>query len=248
MQEQQRMPLAIPADVELAARFFSGLADPTRLSIVELLLERPHTVGEIVARLGLRQSRVSNALVCLKWCGYVEARREGRYAWAPSPIRACAICDLGTHDHSRPRRRDRLLRAPGQRGQPLRREWTPGSERRDSAGRQGACPTRHHERGDDAKTRETADAAADGGRRRCGGAISGRAGERRVGGAGGSGLPPALLGSLLLIGLTSTGLGHALHGAPWPLIAGAVLVVVALGALGLRARRARDCCAPVPTH
>jgi DNA-binding transcriptional ArsR family regulator len=63
------------------ARFFNGLADPTRLRIVELLLERPHTVGEIVARLGLRQSRVSNALVCLKWCGFVEARREGRYMW-----------------------------------------------------------------------------------------------------------------------------------------------------------------------
>ena len=81
MQEQQRAPVAIPADVALTARFFSGLADPTRLSIVELLLERPHTVGEIVARLGLRQSRVSNALVCLKWCDYVEARREGRYVW-----------------------------------------------------------------------------------------------------------------------------------------------------------------------
>ena len=81
MREQQTVPGALPADVELTARFFSGLADPTRLSIVELLLERPHTVGEIVARLGLRQSRVSNALVCLKWCGYVEARREGRYVW-----------------------------------------------------------------------------------------------------------------------------------------------------------------------
>jgi ArsR family transcriptional regulator, cadmium/lead-responsive transcriptional repressor len=81
VQEQQRAPVAIPADVELTARFFSGLADPTRLSIVELLLERPHTVGEIAARLGLRQSRVSNALVCLKWCGYVEARHEGRYVW-----------------------------------------------------------------------------------------------------------------------------------------------------------------------
>lgn len=66
---------------ELTARFFNGLADPTRLRIVELLLERSHTVGEIVARLGLRQSRVSNALVCLKWCGFVEARREGRHVW-----------------------------------------------------------------------------------------------------------------------------------------------------------------------
>ena len=81
MQDQERVPVAIPADVELTARFFNGLADPTRLRIVELLLERPYTVGEIVARLGLRQSRVSNALVCLKWCGYVEARREGRYVW-----------------------------------------------------------------------------------------------------------------------------------------------------------------------
>jgi DNA-binding transcriptional ArsR family regulator len=74
-------PVASESAAALTARFFSGLADPTRLRIVELLLERPHTVGEIVARLGLRQARVSNALVCLKWCGYVEARREGRHVW-----------------------------------------------------------------------------------------------------------------------------------------------------------------------
>jgi len=74
-------PAAATSAADLTARFFNGLADPTRLRIVELLLERPHTVGEIVATLGLRQSRVSNAMVCLKWCGFVEARREGRYMW-----------------------------------------------------------------------------------------------------------------------------------------------------------------------
>lgn len=82
---QDRMALTAPDAVagaaEITARFFSGLADPTRLRIVVLLLERPHTVGEIVTRLELRQARVSNALICLKWCGYVEARREGRYVW-----------------------------------------------------------------------------------------------------------------------------------------------------------------------
>jgi DNA-binding transcriptional ArsR family regulator len=82
---QERAGVEVPVisahAAELTARFFSGLADPTRLRIVELVLERPHTVGEIVSRLGLRQARVSNALVCLKWCGYVEARREGRYVW-----------------------------------------------------------------------------------------------------------------------------------------------------------------------
>ncbi len=75
------MPAATPNAADLTARFFSGLADPTRLRIIELLLERPHTVGEMVTRLGLRQARVSNALVCLKWCGFVEARRDGRYIW-----------------------------------------------------------------------------------------------------------------------------------------------------------------------
>src|SRR5579859_7501422 len=74
-------PSAPASTSELTARFFTGLADPTRLRIVELLLDRPLTVGEIVTRLGLRQARVSNALVCLKWCGYVQARREGRYVW-----------------------------------------------------------------------------------------------------------------------------------------------------------------------
>jgi DNA-binding transcriptional ArsR family regulator len=83
MHLQDRTAGATPSAsaAELTARFFTGLADPTRLRIVEVLLERPHTVGEIVARLGLRQARVSNALVCLKWCGYVQARREGRHVW-----------------------------------------------------------------------------------------------------------------------------------------------------------------------
>ncbi|MFN4253096.1 helix-turn-helix domain-containing protein, partial [Deinococcus sp.] len=34
---------------------FTALADPHRFQIVELLRERPHSVGEIADRLGLRQ-------------------------------------------------------------------------------------------------------------------------------------------------------------------------------------------------
>ena len=82
MATREMAPARGPEAVAVTARYFSGLADPTRLSIVELLLERPRTVGEIVATLGLRQARVSNALTCLKWCGYVDARREGRTAAA----------------------------------------------------------------------------------------------------------------------------------------------------------------------
>jgi DNA-binding transcriptional ArsR family regulator len=63
----------------LHAKFFSGLADETRLRIVRYLLAGPRTVGEIVAALGMSQSRVSNQLACLKWCGYVHAARRGRH-------------------------------------------------------------------------------------------------------------------------------------------------------------------------
>ncbi|TAM58522.1 ArsR family transcriptional regulator [bacterium] len=62
----------------LYAKFMSGLADPTRLRIVRFLLDGPRPAGEIVAHLGLSQSRVSNHLACLKWCGYVDTLRQGR--------------------------------------------------------------------------------------------------------------------------------------------------------------------------
>ena len=64
---------------EVLGSFFQGLSDPTRVKILEFLAEQPLTVTEIVDRLGLAQGRVSSHLSCLRWCGYVEARAEGRY-------------------------------------------------------------------------------------------------------------------------------------------------------------------------
>ena len=61
------------------ATFFHGLADPNRMRILELLAERPRTVTELVAELGLAQGRVSSHLSCLRWCGYVQGSVEGRY-------------------------------------------------------------------------------------------------------------------------------------------------------------------------
>src|SRR5580765_8457820 len=78
-------PAASAADIlpelDLAsARLFRVLGNPTRLGILELLQERPHTVSELVERLGCSPSRVSNHLACLRWCGFVEAERWGRTA------------------------------------------------------------------------------------------------------------------------------------------------------------------------
>jgi len=64
---------------EVLATFFQGLSDPTRVRILELLAQRPRTVTDLVEAIGLAQGRVSSHLSCLRWCGYVEARVEGRY-------------------------------------------------------------------------------------------------------------------------------------------------------------------------
>lgn len=52
----------------------NALAEPNRLRIVELLRERPLTVGEIVERLGLRQPQVSKHLRVLNEAGLVEVQ------------------------------------------------------------------------------------------------------------------------------------------------------------------------------
>ena len=73
-----RLPAA-PVRTDLVAKYFRGLGDPTRLRILELLRsEGELSVGELVERLGIGQTKVSNHLACLRWCGFVEARREYR--------------------------------------------------------------------------------------------------------------------------------------------------------------------------
>ena len=52
----------------------TALAEPNRLRIIELLRERPYSVGEIAERLGLRQPQASKHLRVLSDAGLVEAR------------------------------------------------------------------------------------------------------------------------------------------------------------------------------
>lgn len=63
---------------EALARYFRVLGDPTRLRIIEALLERDRTVSELVGLVGAPQSRVSNHLACLRWCRFADAERHGR--------------------------------------------------------------------------------------------------------------------------------------------------------------------------
>jgi DNA-binding transcriptional ArsR family regulator len=73
-----RLPEA-PARSDLVAKYFRGLGDPTRVRILELLRDEGElSVGALVERLGQPQPKVSNHLACLRWCGFIEARREHR--------------------------------------------------------------------------------------------------------------------------------------------------------------------------
>lgn len=61
-----------------AASLFRSLGDPARLSILRHLALGEHRVIELTAHLGLAQSTVSGHLACLRDCGLVASRPEGR--------------------------------------------------------------------------------------------------------------------------------------------------------------------------
>lgn len=88
---------AAPTEAQLLAKYFRVLADPARLRILEALeAEGELSVGELVDRLGLAQPNVSNHLACLRWCGFVETRREHRTVYNRiADERVQAVVDLG---------------------------------------------------------------------------------------------------------------------------------------------------------
>lgn len=57
---------------------FAVLAEPTRRRILDLLLERPRPVGELVERLGLTQPGTSKHLRVLRDAGLVRARQDAQ--------------------------------------------------------------------------------------------------------------------------------------------------------------------------
>ncbi|MFA1538531.1 ArsR/SmtB family transcription factor [Actinomadura monticuli] len=57
---------------------FAVLAEPTRRRILDLLLERPRPVGELVERLGLTQPGTSKHLRVLRDAGLVRSRQDAQ--------------------------------------------------------------------------------------------------------------------------------------------------------------------------
>jgi DNA-binding transcriptional ArsR family regulator len=69
---------------------FAALAEPNRRRILDLLLDEPRPVGELVAALDVSQPAVSKHLRVLREAGLVEVRADAQrriYCVRPDPLR-----------------------------------------------------------------------------------------------------------------------------------------------------------------
>jgi ArsR family transcriptional regulator, cadmium/lead-responsive transcriptional repressor len=64
---------------DFTTKLFRGFADSSRLAILDALQEGERCVSGLVVTTGLTQSNVSGHLSCLRDCGLVVSRQEGRF-------------------------------------------------------------------------------------------------------------------------------------------------------------------------
>jgi len=77
-QYDRRMPMKTGVDVATAGKLFRGFSDPTRLAILLALVDGELRVKDLVEVVAGSQGNVSGHVACLKGCGLVVDRHEGR--------------------------------------------------------------------------------------------------------------------------------------------------------------------------
>ncbi len=65
-------------NTEICYRFFTNLANPTRLDALELLMQKPMSVNELAVSLGQEQSMISHNLKPLIECNFIAVKRQGK--------------------------------------------------------------------------------------------------------------------------------------------------------------------------
>lgn len=77
-------PLAVlttASDIEVLARFGRAPADPIRCRILPSPRDAPACPADLADALGVSRTRLSNHLACLRDCGLVDYRVEGRQSF-----------------------------------------------------------------------------------------------------------------------------------------------------------------------
>lgn len=61
--------------------FFHGFSHKTRIEILYYLIEKERSVSQILTAVDASQSSVSQHIACLKGCGLIIGRQEGKYIY-----------------------------------------------------------------------------------------------------------------------------------------------------------------------
>lgn len=91
----EKRPLLSDAALDLIARRFAALSDPTRLRLVHALFEGEKSVNALVGEIGGTQTNISRHLQTLAQANILARRREGLHAFYsiadPSIARLCEL-------------------------------------------------------------------------------------------------------------------------------------------------------------
>ncbi|MCM3677215.1 MULTISPECIES: helix-turn-helix transcriptional regulator [Peribacillus] len=68
-------------DIDMKVKLIHGFSNKTRIQILESIKSQEKTVSQIVDEIKGSQSNISQHLACLKGCGIIVGRNEGKYCF-----------------------------------------------------------------------------------------------------------------------------------------------------------------------
>lgn len=68
-------------DIDMKVKLIHGFSNKTRIQILESIKSQEKTVSQIVEEIKGNQSNISQHLACLKGCGIIVGRNEGKYCY-----------------------------------------------------------------------------------------------------------------------------------------------------------------------
>jgi len=68
-------------DIDMKVKLIHGFSNKTRIQILESIKSKEKTVSQIVEEIKGNQSNISQHLACLKGCGIIVGRNEGKYCY-----------------------------------------------------------------------------------------------------------------------------------------------------------------------
>lgn len=72
---------SVETDIDLKAKLIHGFSNKTRMKILECIKGQEKTVSQIINDVKGNQSNISQHLACLKGCGIIVGRNEGKYCY-----------------------------------------------------------------------------------------------------------------------------------------------------------------------